>query len=230
MGYVLDEEKGTEWRKIFKDILGSPAPLPEKPTAAQVDELASLVHEAMQHATASSMKPRKPYHPKGAPWWNTDCAEVVLELRAAETVEDRKRQSARLRAAARKAKRKWADDVIGKSNLWEVATWRHGRKMNKIPPLRTKEGLAHTHVDISQILSRRFFVEAPPEVPARLEDDPPPCATRELPRFSKDIIGDLLADTSNMSSPGASGQTWRLIKWAWTSAPEVITDLTTGCV
>jgi hypothetical protein len=151
-------------------------------------------------------------------------------LRAAETAEDHKRHSARLRAAARKAKRRWADDVIGKSNLWEVATWRHGRRMNKIPPLRAEVGLAHTHADISQILSNRFFVMAPPEVPRRLEDDPPPRATRELPKISENIITELLADTSNLSSPGASGQTWRLIKWAWTCTPEILTDLIMGCV
>ncbi len=230
LGYVLDEEKGPEWRQQFTEAMGSPAPLPEKPTAAQVDKLAIQVHEAMQHATEASMKPRKPYHPKSAPWWNTDCARVVSELRAAETAEDRKCHSARLQAAARKAKWIWANKVIGKSNLWEVATWQHGRRMNKIPPLRAEEGLAHTHADISQILSNRFFVEAPPNIPDRLEDDPPPCVTRELPTFSNDIIADLLAGTSNLSSPGASGQTWRLIKWAWMCTPRTLTDLITGCV
>ena len=186
----------------------------------------------MQHATATTMKARKPYHPRSAPWWNANCTEAVATLRAASTAEDRKTYSAQLRAAARKAKWKWADEVIGKSKLWEVATWRHGRRMNKVPPLRAEEGLVHTHADsdVSKILSNRFFVETPPEVPVRLEDDPPPRATRELPTFSKDMIADLLTDTSNLSSPGASGQTWRLIKWAWASTPEILTDLITGCI
>ena len=230
LGYVLDEGKGTEWQRQFQAALGNPDRLPVKPTAAQVDKLAKQVHEAMQQATAASMEPRKAYHPRGAPWWNNDCAEAAWTLRETVTTEDRKRQSARLRAVARKAKRKWADEVIGKSNLWEVATWRHGRKMNKVPPLRTEEGLAHTHADIAKVLSRRFFVEAPPAVPTRLEDDPPIRATRELPKIPEGMLEDLLADTSNMSSPGASGQTWRLIKWAWVSAHEVLTDLVTGCV
>jgi len=90
LGYILDGEKGAEWRRQYKDMVGTPAPLPEKPSAEEVEALASRVHEAMQHATTTSMKPRKPYHPKGAPWWNADCAEVVSTLRAAETVEDRK--------------------------------------------------------------------------------------------------------------------------------------------
>jgi hypothetical protein len=230
LGYIIDEEKGLEWCQQFKDVLGTPVPLPVKPTTAQVDELASQVHEAMQLVTAASMKPRRPYHPKSTPWWNADCVEVVASLRAAESEEDKKRHANRLRAAARKAKRKWADDVIGKSNLWEVATWRNGRRMNKIPPLRTQEGVAHTHADISKVLSKRFFVEAQAIVPARLEDDPPPRATRELPELAEGTIADLLTDTSNLSSPGASGQTWRLIKWAWMIAPETLTNLITGCV
>jgi hypothetical protein len=80
LGFVINEEKGTEWGQRFKEAVGSPAPLPEKPMAAQVEELANQVHKAMQQATVASMKPRKPYHPKGAPWWNADCTEVVLEL------------------------------------------------------------------------------------------------------------------------------------------------------
>ena len=230
LGFVIDEEKGEEWQKCFKDKLGTIEPLPVRPVAAQIDTLAGQVHEAMQHATAKTMKPRKPYHPKSAPWWNMDCAEVVTALRAAESEEECKRQSARLRAAARKAKRSWADEVIGKSNLWEVATWRHGRRMNKVPPLRVGEGLAHSHADIAQTLSNRFFVDAPPEVPRRMEDDPPSKPTRALPAFPDSLIGELLANTSNTSSPGASGQTWRLIKWAWSSAPQTLTDLITGCV
>jgi len=102
--------------------------------------------------------------------------------------------------------------------------------MNKVPPLRAEEGLIHTHADMSQILSSRFFVEAPPAVPDRLEDDPLPRETRALPNLPDDTIAALLSDTSNMSSPGASGQTWRLIKWAWESTPGTLTDLITGCV
>ena len=78
------------WCQQFQAALGSPDLLPEKPTAAQVDELAKLIHEAMQLATASSMKPREPYHPKSAPWWNSDCDEAAVRLRTMETGEDRK--------------------------------------------------------------------------------------------------------------------------------------------
>ena len=102
---MIDEGKGMEWWKNFKDVLGDADPLPIRPTAAQVDILAKQIHDTMQWATEMTMKPRKLYHLKGAPWWNTDCAEVVLDLQAAEAEEDRKRHAARLRAATHKAKR-----------------------------------------------------------------------------------------------------------------------------
>jgi hypothetical protein len=86
------------------------------------------------------------------------------------------------------------------------------------------------HADIAEILSNRFFVDTPATVPTWLEEDPSPRATRELPRIPEGSIGELIADTSNLSSPGASGQTWQLIKWAWMCALEVLTDLITGCV
>src|SRR6266446_1000561 len=230
LGYVLDEEKESDWCRLFKIAVGSPAQLPIRPLAAQVDELAKRIHEAMQYATATTMKARKPYHPKGSPWWNRDCAEVVEELRSATTPEDRKKLSSQLKAVARKAKRRWADEVIGKSNLWEVAAWRHGRRMNKVPPLCTENGLVHSHADISQALSKRFFGADSPPVPAQYEDASVPLPTRELPTYSPGLIGELLADTSNLSSPGASGQTWRLIKWAWNSAEETLSDLIAGCI
>jgi hypothetical protein len=108
------------------------------PTADEVEELAKQVHDALQCATAVTMKPRRPFHPKGAPWFNDDCTKTADDLCQAVTQAERKRLTVLLRAATRNAKRKWADEVIGKSNLWEVATWRHGRRMNKVttPPHR----------------------------------------------------------------------------------------------
>jgi len=176
----LDEEKELDWCRLSKATVGSPAQLPGRPLAVQVNKLAEQIHEAMQFTTMSTMKARKPYHPKGAPWWNNDCAGVVTELCSATMPEDCKILSSQLRVAARKAKRKWADEVIGKLKLWEVATWRHGRRMNKVPPLRTENGLVHSHGDISQILSNRFFNADPTPVSTQHENAPKPLPTRAL--------------------------------------------------
>ena len=88
----------------------------------------------------------------------------------------------------------------------------------------------HEHADISRILSDRFFVAELPPVPTHLADDPPLLDTRGLPPYSKEMLADLLADTSNRSAPGASGQIWHVLKWAWNAAPDAIFDLASGCV
>lgn len=192
--YLGNNSKVDDWSCHFKDVLGPPPLLPSQPTAVEVEELTNQVHHALQCATAATMKQQQPYHPKGVPWWNNDCAQVTSDPCIAEFQEDCKCCTAQLRAAARKAKHKWADEVIQKSNLWEVATWHYGRWMNKVPLLRARERLAHD--DISCILSDRFFMA-----------EPPPHKLRDIPPFTKKMVVELLANASNHSASGASGQT-----------------------
>jgi len=93
------------------------------------------------------------------------CADAVQNLRDARGRAARATAQACLKGTIRTAKRNWADDYIEKAQLWEVAAWRHGRRISKVPSLRGPEGLVHTHGEISDILSHRFFADAPPQVP-----------------------------------------------------------------
>ena len=74
----------------------------------------------------------------------------------------------------RAAKRKWADEYIEQAQLWEVAAWRHGCRLNKVPSLQGQEGIVHSHEEVSNILSQRFFPTDPKEVNPHFLDDPPP--------------------------------------------------------
>lgn len=102
--------------------------------------------------------------------------------------------------------------------------------MNKVLPLCLGENLVHLYAEILRTLSHRFFADASPVVPTRLFKDPTPNTTRALPTIPENSVAELLADTLNLSSPGMSGHTWWLIKWAWVSAPDVLTDPVTGCL
>ena len=97
---------------------------------------------------------------------------------------------------------------------------RHGRRISKVPSLRGPEGLVHTHGEISDILSHRFFTDAPPQVPPHFHDDPPPCPTRTLHPVDQEMIAQLLSKTNSRSAPGRSGHMWTIIKWAWAVDPE----------
>jgi hypothetical protein len=130
----------------------------------------------------------------------------------------------------RVAKRQWANDYIEKTQLWELAAWHHGRRVSKVPSLQGPDGLVHSHEEVTDILSQRFFPQTPPRVDLVFRDDPPPHPTRTLPPIDKELIGSLLANTTNKSAPGQSGQTWATLKWVWVADPECLVALFTACL
>jgi hypothetical protein len=117
----------------------------------------------------------------------------------------KKTAQAQLKGTIRTAKRSWADGYIEKAQLWEVAAWRHGRRISKVPSLRGTKGLAHSHEEIADILSHRFFADSPPQVAPNFPDDPPPRPICPLSPADKELIGQLLNKTDSRSAPGWSG-------------------------
>jgi hypothetical protein len=137
---------------------------------------------------------------------------------------------ARLKGTVRAARRKWADEYIEKAQLWEVAAWRHGRKLSKVPSLQGPDGLIHGHEEVADILSQRFFPRFPKEVSPHFADDPPPHPPRQLARIDKALVEPLLRKAANRSAPGQSGHTWTVLKWAWEADSERIVGLLEACL
>ncbi len=137
---------------------------------------------------------------------------------------------ARLKGTVRAAKRKWADEYIENANLWEVAGWRHRRRITKVPSLKGPDGLVHAHEEVADILSQRFFAKVPPKVEPCFHDDPPIQPTQCLPQIDKELIGSLLGKTTAKSAPGQSGHTWTLLKWAWEADADHMTTLLAACL
>ena len=229
LGYVIDPEKGEEWIHAFKS---RPRPnhfqLP--PTPDEVEAAAETLMEDIQQTNEEVFHKRRPPHPKASPWWTAACAIATHTLRNARDPEERQVAHARLKGTVRAAKRKWADDYIEKAQLWEVAKWRHGRKLNKVPSLQGTGGLAHSHKEVANILSQRFFPQAPPIVNPYFPDDPAPHAPRVLTQFDEAFIEPLVKKAAKRSAPGQSGHTWTLIKWAWAADPKQLTSLLNACL
>ena len=91
-------------------------------------------------------------------------------------------------------------------------------------------GLVHSHEEISDILSNRFFAKTPLRVATRFHDDPPQHPTHQLPQVDKDLIGSLIKETTNKSAPGQSRHTWMIVKWAWEADTDCLMDLFVGCL
>jgi hypothetical protein len=174
-----------------------------------------LLMNDIQRTNEEIFNKRCPPHPKASLWWNAACAIVTQNLRNAQGKESRSIAHARLKGTVRAAKRRWADEYIEKAQLWDVAAWRHRRRLNKVPVLQGPEGLVHPHEEMANILSQRFFPKSPPEVDTHFPDDPPPHPMRQLTQIDRALIEPLLEKANNRSAPGQSGHTWTILKWAW---------------
>ena len=229
LGYVVDPELEEEWISAFKALSHMPHfQLP--PTPEEVEEAAEALTKDIQRANRKVLSKRRPPHPRSAPWWTADCAAATQTLRAAGDAEERKIAHARLKGTVSAAKRLWADEYIEKAQLWEVAKWRHGRKLSKVPSLQGTEGLVHTHEEVANLLSRRFFPQSPPFVDQHFPDDPAPLPTRAMAQIDEEFIKPLIKKASKRSAPGRSGHTWTLIKWAWKAEPKRLTCLLQACL
>jgi hypothetical protein len=179
---------------------------------ADIEEAALAFMEDIQRTNEEVFCKRCPAHPKASPWWNAACAIATKNLHEALGTVEKGIAQARLKGTIRAAKRRWADEYIESAQLWDVAKWRHGRKLSKVPSLQGPDGLAHSHEEVSNILSQRFFPKSPPEVNTHFPDDPAPHPTRTLFQIDKSLIEPLLQKAASHSAPGRTGHTWTLMR------------------
>ena len=142
----------------------------------------------------------------------------------------KRRAQAHLKGTIRAAKCKWADDYIQEAQVWEVASWRHGWRLAKVPPLKTNEGLAHIHEEIVEVLTQQFFGLTPPRVEVIMEDDPPEKPTCLCAPVNQDTVAALLDKTTNHSTPGQSRHSWMIIKWALEAHKKRLLNLLEVCL
>ena len=229
LGFLMDPDKKEEWIRAYKERdslhVYSPTPTPD-----EVERAAAALTADIQQTSEEIFRKRCPAHPRASPWWNAACAIATQNLRDARDTETRGIAHARLKGTVHVAKRRWADKYIEKAQLWDVAAWRHGRRLSKVPALQGLEGLVHSHEEMADIFSQRFFPQTPPTVEEHFMDDPPPHPTRPLAMIDRPLIEALLLKVSNKSAPGQSRHTWTLLKWAWEANPDRMVELLSACI
>jgi hypothetical protein len=229
LGYVVEPSKKEDWIRAFR-ARSSTTQFRLTPSPQEVEEAAAALTADICATNEEILKKRRPHHPRASPWWNEACDVAVRNLRDARGTDRRKTAHARLGGAVRTAKRSWADEYIEKAQLWEVAAWRHGRRLSKVPSLQGPDGLVHAHEGVADILSQRFFPQTPPSVEAHFPDDPPPRPVRSLPQIDKELIEPLLRKAAGRSAPGQSGHTWTILKWAWAAHADRFVSLLDACL
>jgi Endonuclease-reverse transcriptase len=171
-GFLIDPEKREEWIPAFKARSAFPA-FHHIPSIDEIEAEAAALTEDIHQTNTEVLRKRRPHHPKASPWWNATCAIATQNLHNTHGPA-RCIAHARLKSTVRVAKRRWADSYIEKAQLWDVATWRHGCRLSKVLSLKGPDGLVHSHEQVADILSQRFFSQTPLQVNAHFEDDPPP--------------------------------------------------------
>ena len=225
----MTTEEQKAWRERIADLL---YPLGgDLSTPTLIDEATNALQAAVEKACTEHMGHKKPPGPRPQPWWNEACTEAVQAIRNATNEEEEQEAAKQLTKATRLAKRSWADEVVTSSNVWEVAKWRHGRKISQIAALRTEEGqLTFDTNQMANILATRFFNKDPGNVQLHQSDDPEPLPTREFHQFTHEELGRGLDRTSNTSAPGISGISWAILKNAWKTIKDHMTEIANACL
>ena len=107
-------------------------------------------------------------------WWNVECAAAVEAIRNAAHADKDERQATNkaLKRVTRKAKQKWADDLVSQGNVWEVAKWRHGQRTSNIAALKSADGtLTFDPDEMADLLAQGFFVTESSVVETYQHDD-----------------------------------------------------------
>lgn len=164
-------------------------------------------------------------------WWNNECAAAAKALRDTPTQALCDTAMKHLKHTVRVSKCEWADRYITTTNVWEVATWRHGRKQNRIPALRGPDGELHfEHNTMMDLLADRFFAKDLGTIPTTFVDDPPSRPTHPFMPIMKEEAFALLHQTKNSSAPGSSGIGWDLLKQGWPHIEDALTAVFNTCI
>jgi hypothetical protein len=83
---------------------------------------------------------------------------------------------------------------------------------------------------MSTAFRERFFPPTTTHVDPAQPDDPDPIPPRIWDPITVDEVQRCLAGTSNSSAPGLSGVSYKFIKWAFASCPQVFAHLFNLCL
>jgi hypothetical protein len=228
-GFAVEDDMQASWSLAFAAI---PDPVISGPPSLVI--AAERLLTDIAEVSTSLFGPRRPPDPRGVRWWSPACSAALAAVRSAPRAE-RQMASRAFSSILASERRRWADEFVhytASKQIWEATRWRHGRRSNRIPPLRPSPDapLVRSHPDVSTVLTDRFFPPVRDTVSASQPDDPPPLCTRDWPPVSSDEVATALAHTSNSSAPGLSGVNYKLLKWAFAARPERFVNLYNACL
>jgi hypothetical protein len=224
----IDADAWEEWDRLLCFHLPLLTTLTDP---AQIDCMVEGIYTAFNLACKAVMKTVGTAPGFNSRWWNDECWEAARAMREGFwTDEEQWAANKHLKAVVREAKRSWATDYITTANVWEVASWRHGRRSSHIPALRNHNNeLVFEHEEMATLLSKRFFAEEDALIPTHFPNDPEPRPARPFEPFTESELDKLLKQTANKSVPGSSGIGWSLLKKGWGAVKDHLMIVYNAC-
>lgn len=221
-----------KWRNTISHRC-PPLTTPTSPDA--LEQMAMALQTAIHVATEEHFEHKRHPPTRNNAWWNDECSRVTAALRdtgsCGATQEESTSLQKELTRVMRRAKREWADNVVTKGNIWEVAKWRHGRRSSGIAALRdSDDSLTFAPETMARILAEQFFVQDPGEVETSQRDDPPQTPTCSFEPFTSKELTKLLMETTATSAPGNTGISWQVLKHAWPIIKDHMVTIANACL
>jgi hypothetical protein len=225
----IDAEAWEEWEHILRFEL---TPLLPILSSLDIDTRVDAIYLAFNEACKATMKSVGSAPGFNLRWWNDECKAAANATKGGFwTEEEAHLANHHLKKVVWDAKRNWANDYISTANIWEVASWRHGRHSSLIPALLGDEGkLVYDHEEMASLLSAHFFAEEGTHIPTSFHNDPPPLPPHPFHPFTEVELELLLRATTNKSAPGSSGIGWNLLKKGWGATKDHLVEVYNACL
>jgi hypothetical protein len=120
--------------------------------------------------------------------------------------------------------------TISHTNVWEVAQWRHGRRMTRIPAIKLASGeLSFDHGEMSDALGHTFSPVNGNQSPTPSLETPPP-STQTLPPSSQRGGRSDAEEDGEQNLAWGFRIRWQMLKWAWPAIDDTLTHLFEACL
>lgn len=219
---------------IFARTLGGTQTLRTLEDHGAVETEAATIASIIQTAVGASSR-RSLANSRGTVWWNEKCTLARTAYRRARRMGPAEDEKHALRKAVQHARRDyWRSRVEGADNLpkvYKIVNWHKATMTYQSPPLQDSEGhavqepQAKARLLHSALLSRHLDAE---DIPDHL-NDPSPIRTIEWHQITE---REAYAATCQVTStsPGADEITASVLRMAWPTLGQRITNLFRQCL
>jgi len=237
--YRTHDELQEPWAHKFRELLDMKWTFPDYLSSAEeFNEVVKAFHEALTETSNTVLIP-KAINPRPSFWFNNLCRSAVRKVRDArrlhrlqpsqtELAMNFHKETTSFKLSIRKSKRLGAMELANKvthANIWRMNDWYRGKRRMFSPVLTDERGNTAVHPKDKMEMMHESFFSPPKPLKGDFSWEGTNESTRTFVPVTVQEIRNTLTSTSNTSAPGASSIGYKVLKWAFTEAPDEMTAI-----